>query len=221
MDLLGKPLQWAAALAVVATVIGAKAALRRRRRETRRPTVAPMGELKRRTLDGTVVPLSGTGLRPPAPSHAETFAHESDLELVYALAARIDERERGVGWDGLTSAERLVSAVFRLEAEVTNGGYEQYVWNTAPGREREALAGLETLGAARRRDVLRQVLAAFGPDGPARGWAERQAQLERDGRRLADLLSDLDRVHWATDREEDLLALLARFARAHRDDFTA
>ena len=98
MDLLGKPLQWAAALAVVATVIGAKAALRRRRRETRRPTVAPMGELKRRTLDGTVVPLSGTGLRPPAPSHAETFAHESDLELVYALAARIDERERGVGW---------------------------------------------------------------------------------------------------------------------------
>jgi hypothetical protein len=92
---------------------------------------------------------------------------------------RVDEaraREAREGWDALTGDEQLVLCLGEMEAEVNNGGWEQYFLNSAGDHAHDALRALEALGADNAAGILRDAMKVFGKEGPPadRGARERR-----------------------------------------------
>ena len=72
-------------------------------------------------------------------------------------------RYQRVGLEGLSPEERVVHCVWWLEAEVNNGGFDQFFFNSAGGAVPETLEALEWIGANKTKDLLVDaVRTAFG-----------------------------------------------------------
>jgi hypothetical protein len=88
-----------------------------------------------------------------------------DSELPYAVQDYVfiqigDETEREA--DVLASLPPGVVAVYAaliLDAEVGNGGFNQFFWNSPHRRVKQALDGLEFLKAAEHAELLRQAMS--------------------------------------------------------------
>ncbi|MEQ9488551.1 MAG: DUF4375 domain-containing protein, partial [Alphaproteobacteria bacterium] len=65
--------------------------------------------------------------------------------LVRACWKRLESRWRDIGFDGLDPVEREAIALYWLEAEVMNGGFEQYFSNSSGDSVAEAIRGLGRL----------------------------------------------------------------------------
>jgi len=100
-----------------------------------------------------------------------------------------------------------------LEADVNNGGFDQYYFNGAGDQAFFAPEALRAIGAYRMASIVERANAIFGPDGPSRKRTPRQSQ-----RSLAapddapGPWDELDREFY--DYPDDLYALLTRFIRA-------
>jgi hypothetical protein len=68
----------------------------------------------------------------------------------------------------LAPADRLIQIIGELEADVSNGGFGQYVGNKGEARAREALAALSAIGAKRTARWLAAALEGGGKKGLAR-----------------------------------------------------
>ena len=99
---------------------------------------------------------------------------------------------------GLPEAEKRYFAVCCLSGEVHNGGFQQFFFNSAGAYYREALAGLEEMGAADCWQLLqraKQVWFDFA-DVPVETRARREL-LHKNSSRSRDSRSDeLDRLFW-------------------------
>lgn len=84
------------------------------------------------------------------------------------LSERAAPRFFGTPFDELTVPERVFVAVWALEADVNNGGFDQYYLNSAGDHAWFAPAALRTIGAERTAAIVEQANAEFGPDGPPR-----------------------------------------------------
>ena len=78
-----------------------------------------------------------------------------------------------VEFDALSVPERVVEAIWRLDAEVWNGGFDQYYFNSSGNDAHFAVRALETIGADDMAAIVRDGIypAAFLPpirrrDGP-------------------------------------------------------
>jgi hypothetical protein len=78
------------------------------------------------------------------------------------LQAAFYERyeELALQGDAKSPDERLIQLVGELEADVNNGGFDQYLRNKGEARGREALASLSVIGARRTRRWLASALEA-------------------------------------------------------------
>ena len=59
----------------------------------------------------------------------------------------------------LAPADRLVLLIGELEADVNNGGFDQYLTNKGRRRARAALAALRTVGARKTAGMLAKAMA--------------------------------------------------------------
>jgi hypothetical protein len=57
--------------------------------------------------------------------------------------------------------------VWELEADVNNGGFDQYYFNSSGDLAGDAVESLNAIGAKNTADVVRQANALFGAGGPA------------------------------------------------------
>lgn len=110
----------------------------------------------------------------------------------------------------LTVAEKHLCAIEDLNGEVNNGGFAQYFFNPSGAHWRDALAGLQAVGATKRLAIFRKVISRFGKDGPADEWAERDSQ-------LAKLAEDEvpfqgENGDWYDIKGENLAALLYQYS---------
>lgn len=134
----------------------------------------------------------------------------SDEAYLLRIATRLQETaERDP--ESLTPAERTFLAVWELEAEVNNGGFDQYYFNSAGDRAREAAAALLAIRAEKAAAIVERANAVFAGGVP----------LDRDARQ--EVLSDRLEEGVFEELDEALLAypdplssLLATFARTHR-----
>ncbi len=97
--------------------------------------------------------------------------------------------------------EKLID---ELEAEVNNGGFHQFFFNSAGDRTAETIHALNLIGATRTAAIVSQAAARFPGAMPLADRDERQGQLESispDG----DEFEDLDEAFLAY---EDDLAIL-------------
>lgn len=129
-----------------------------------------------------------------------------DLEKEFARACGAQAE---VGFDALPKRDRVLIAIWALEGDVNNGGFDQYYFNSSGDTAFFAATALELIGATRAATIVRRANAHFGSDGPPR---------DRDmrGHRLAELTADNDELFEECDGAfyeypDDIATLLAGY----------
>jgi len=132
------------------------------------------------------------------------------IEFVFTL-----ENERG--WSSMTTTQQQFYAVHWLECEVNNGGFSQYLFNSAGDQWPEALQGLEAMEAFVTAGLLRAAVGVFGPKGPSRDRERRQRQLAELIDEHEEKLNELD--HRFYEDQDHLHVRLMKYAAENADEF--
>lgn len=131
-----------------------------------------------RTLHLEVSVVGSSSLRVLAPGElpAELVPSPGEARFYQRLdAARA--REAREGYDALSGDEKLALCLGEMEAEVNNGGWEQYFLNSAGDHAHDAHRALEALGATTAAGILREAMKVFGKDGPPADRGAREQRL--------------------------------------------
>lgn len=115
----------------------------------------------------------------------------------------------GAAFDALSQRDKILIAIWGLEADVNNGGFDQYYFNGAGDQALFAAGALEEIGARNMAAIVREANQKFGANGPARDRTTRQEQLERLTASDEGLFDPLDRRFY--DYPDDIAALLIAF----------
>jgi hypothetical protein len=73
--------------------------------------------------------------------------------------------------------EEIVKLISDLEAEVNNGGFDQFFYNSAGDNTAETIQALETIGALRIADIVKRAGANFPGGTPPKDRNARQEAL--------------------------------------------
>lgn len=114
------------------------------------------------------------------------------------------------GWDALTTAEKHICAIETLDAEVNNGGFAQYYFNSYSDHWQDAHNGLAAIGAKSRHRVMSATLDTFGNAKPATDRETRTSQLAKVVRKKEDPFNEQDNA-WYDIEDENLDLLLLRY----------
>jgi hypothetical protein len=90
---------------------------------------------------------------------------ENYTEMLIALSNGIYEKINRSGFESLSYAEKVLYHVYWLEAEVNNGGFDQYFFNTSGNYALDTPESLEEIGAHHTAQILRDAISIF-PGGP-------------------------------------------------------
>jgi len=130
----------------------------------------------------------------------------------------VRQRVRGPrGGKGPTAPQRHCAAVDVLDAEVLNGGFSQYFFNSSGDDWRNALAGLEAMGSKDRLAIAREAVAKFGAAGPAEDRETRMAQLAKIATSDDALFDPLDSRYYKS--KEVIAVMVMRYVLKNPDAF--
>ena len=136
----------------------------------------------------------------------------NELDVAFKSAcARFD----GTNWTRLDEVDRLLVTIWGLEADVNNGGFDQYYLNSSGDQARFAPDALRAIGAHKMAEIVMRANAVFGPDGPSSNRNARQAQLllvAPPDSEDPDPWEQLDSLFFAY--PDDVAGLLTTFLRA-------
>jgi hypothetical protein len=141
---------------------------------------------------------------------------DTEIDLI-RISEAVWAREAALGVEGLSAAERVFLCVWNLEAEVNNGGFEQFFMNSAGDNAAETPSALRQIGAPQVAAIAHEANSVFGPSGPPADRDERATALERLGGPAKDALSSLDARFYKY--PDNLEALLRQFVDRNREQF--
>jgi hypothetical protein len=203
------PLRKAAALALAAGALAAPAA------HAAKPSLATCERTARAVA---VPPGDGARFRIARPRGAR--ARDGD-EIGLAVADRIDAfADHADTASALAAANRAQQALYALltvQAEVDDGGFDQFFWNSSGELVHEAILGAELLAARPYEELLCRAVSLFPGGRVPKERGARQRALERIGDRGGAVLSQLDgRWYDVEDAPRTQLArYFLRYAKAH------
>jgi hypothetical protein len=113
------------------------------------------------------------------------------------------------GAASLSPMERLLVAIWGLEADVNNGGFSQYYFNSYGDFAAETPTHLRSIGAHQAAGLVEQANLAFGPGGPPSDRDERQCALERIEENAAEGWDALDNQFFSY--PDDIAVLLTAY----------
>jgi hypothetical protein len=151
-------------------------------------------------------PMTGKPLLPPGRA----------IDLI-RISEAVWAREAALGIDALSPAERVFLFVWNLEAEVNNGGFEQFFISSAGDNAAETPVALRAIGALQAAAVAEEANRVFLPTGPSADRDARTAALERLGKSATTALEALDAKFYKY--PDNLEELLRRFVDTNRDQF--
>ena len=146
---------------------------------------------------------------------SQILAGDHHDQVVYEMYGHLLDKADQHGIENLADAERAVICTVLLEAEVNNGGFDQYFFNSSGNWAKYTLAALASVGAWHTAALFRKALAVF-PDGqPSDDRAIRWQQMDR----IADsqIFSELDQAFYK--EEDDLTELLYKYITTNRSEF--
>jgi hypothetical protein len=143
-----------------------------------------------------------------------TPEEQRDFDLLVQVTDAIEKRVARYGYSKLSTAEKTIYTVWWLEAEVNNGGFDQYFFNSAGDNARDVPEAFSRIGAPQTAALVRKAIALFPPPGPSPDRATRIQQLE--GLPSRGQFESFDERFYKS--PENLERLLAAFARTHRDE---
>jgi hypothetical protein len=140
----------------------------------------------------------------------------AEIDLI-RISEAVWAREAAVGVNALSPAERVFLCVWNLEAEVNNGGFEQFYINSAGDNALETPIALREIGATQAAAIAEEANSLFGPSGPPADRDARTEILESLGETATEALNALDvRFYEYPDNLEDLLR---QFVDRNREQF--
>ena len=113
--------------------------------------------------------------------------------------------------------QKVFSTVWTLEAEVNNGGFHQYFFNSGGDTANFASTALQQIGALKCAAIVERALRIVSTSPLPVDWEERQTLLDDLGDELLDRLEPLDAEFYAY--PDDLTSLLFEFVRKHPEEF--
>ena len=124
---------------------------------------------------------------------------ESHLSLddVYELWINLSNRSEARGPASLSEPETAVLAVLTFEAEVNNGGFDQFFLNSSGALAHEALAGLHEVGLRSYASLLERAIALFPKNRVPKDESERDATVFAFPESSENVLEALDREFFA------------------------
>ena len=137
----------------------------------------------------------------------------SDLITIFDTAlSKFD----GSNFDELSETDKILVTIWGIEAEVNNGGFDQYYFNGAGDQAYYAPTALAAIGARQMAEIASRANALFGPEGPPRSWEERQVRLEEVTANDDQLWDSLDREfqNYPDDVQSLLMAFLSARSKA-------
>lgn len=120
-----------------------------------------------------------------------------------------------------TAQQRMLFAVMWYEAEVCNGGHDQFFYNSTGIVWKDALDGFALIGAKECEENFRNVIEKCGGSVPFER-EERQKYLDKltyvpEEDDYIDLFGENDTAFYAF--EEDLEALMMKYVKSHPEQF--
>jgi len=166
----------------------------------------------------SVLVLAGCGGGGGGPMTGQPLPADGEIDLI-RISEAVWAREAARGIESLTPAERVFLCVWNLEAEVNNGGFEQFFINSAGDNALETPGALREIGATRTAAMAEEANSVFGPSGPPADRDARQQALERLGASAIGTLDALDTRFF--DSTENIDELLTDFVDRNREHFSA
>jgi hypothetical protein len=118
------------------------------------------------------------------------------------------DREAEVGFAGLSHRDQLLYTIWWLEADVNNGGFDQYYFNAGGDHACLAPGMLRAIGADHMAAIVESANAIFGTNGPPSNRDERQDTLSALTESEAPW-GTLDQQYWAY--PDNISKLLERY----------
>lgn len=155
-------------------------------------------------------------LRPkPLP---EIFKLENKDDFVFEMNKYVGAKcAYGGKLEALSGPERVFYVGQVLEAEVNNGGFSQFFYNSSGDFAGELVVVFQTIGAVKTAQLCQRAVDALGETAFA-DWSERQKLLAEVDDETEEILGACDDTFY--DYEEDLAALNQAYVLSHRDAFT-
>lgn len=141
----------------------------------------------------------------------------ADIELLGKIISHILDRVEAEGVDALSGPERTVYMAYFMDAEVHNGGFDQYFFNSQGNHAAETIDALEAVGASRSANQLRRARALFKPEAPSPDRDVRWAQMDRIPKATREQWNAMDEAYYASG--ENVTNLICAYVRAHPESF--
>ena len=120
-----------------------------------------------------------------------------------------------VGFEDQTEPWKTFSAIWELESQVNNGGFDQFFRNCETGVILHAPVALETIGALMCSEIVKQAIAMIAPLPPTR--EARASALDALAEDRQALLTTRDEEFFAY--PDDLTELLFDYVSKHPESF--
>lgn len=117
----------------------------------------------------------------------------------------------------MSDAERVVFRVWLLVGEVSNGGFDQYFFNSAGNGASHTVAALKTIGDDTAWKILERAMAVF-PEPPSPDRDRRWKQLDGMTKKRRARFGALDPELW--DCSRGVVEKLAAYIQAHRKEIS-
>jgi hypothetical protein len=121
-----------------------------------------------------------------------------------------------IDYGALSPPERVFRAVWELEAEVNNGGFHQYFWNSSGTLVPDAAGALRAIGASKMSKIVEQAIEAVGHDIDWSDDSVRRATLDALAPAAVATLDEFDEAFFAY--PDDLTTLLCKYVSEHRKE---
>jgi hypothetical protein len=145
------------------------------------------------------------------------FEQPDPVDVVISLLERVQKKFADGHKPILKASESAVLHLFDLDAEINNGGFHQYFFNSAGDDSKAALDALNLVGAQRIASILEMAVSLFGLDGPSSDQVSRQNQLDQFSEEQLLSLESLDMAYYNS--TEDLMKLIADHCRRNHEKF--
>ncbi|MFN4199498.1 MAG: DMP19 family protein [Flavobacterium sp.] len=119
--------------------------------------------------------------------------------------------------DKLTEPQKQFYYIQRFEAEVYNGEFSQYFYNSSGDFTHETVTTLKEIGAFTTALILQDAINQFPDKKVPQNRIKRQDILEKIEIQASSLWNNLDEKFYNS--EEDLNVLLFEFIKKHKDKF--
>lgn len=148
---------------------------------------------------GSALPCAAKYTVQPASSTSSPDAGLRRAEVLDALMKKTSP---------LTEVERDVKLHWLLEAEVSNGGFHQFFFNSTGDEALATREAIARIGPAELLELYDCALSAFPNGKPDSDRAKRNAQLAQWGEAQFELFAPLDRTFWAMSLDEAAMRYL-------------